>query len=75
MVFIGLFAFKVNVQIVQAPPVNEVKTHTSQFDGKDTIVKPHGIKQAITKKKSTSEFVKPAEVAAAEVTEANEKKE
>ena len=38
MVFIGLFAFKVNVQIVQAPSVNEVKTHTSQFDGKDTIV-------------------------------------
>ena len=38
MVFIGLFAFKVNAQIVQAPSVNEVKTHTSQFDGKDTLV-------------------------------------
>jgi hypothetical protein len=38
MLFIGLFAFKVNAQIVQAPSVNEVKTHTSQFDGKDTLV-------------------------------------
>jgi len=38
MVFIGLFAFKVNAQIVQAPSVNEVKTHTSQFDGKVTLV-------------------------------------
>lgn len=38
MVFIGLFAFKVNAQIVQAPSVNDIKTYTSQFDGKDTIV-------------------------------------
>ena len=38
MVFIGLFAFKVNVQIVQAPSVNEIKTYISQFDGTDTLV-------------------------------------
>ena len=38
MVFICLFAFKANAQIVQAPSVNDIKTYTSQFDGKDTIV-------------------------------------
>ena len=38
MVLIGLSAFKVNAQIVQASSVNDIKTYTSQFDGKDTIV-------------------------------------
>ena len=38
MVFICLFAFKANAQIVQAPSVNDIKTYTSQFDDKDTIV-------------------------------------
>ncbi len=38
MVLIGLSAFEASAEIVQASSVNDIKTYTSQFDGKDTIV-------------------------------------
>lgn len=34
---IAFSAFEANAQIVQAPSVNDIKTYTSQFDGKDTL--------------------------------------
>jgi len=38
MVLIGLSAFEVSAQIVQASSVNDIKTYTSQFESKDTLV-------------------------------------
>lgn len=38
MVLIGLSAFEANAQIVQASSVNDIKTYTSQFESKDTLV-------------------------------------
>ena len=38
MVLIGLSAFEASAEIVQASSVNDIKTYTSQFYDKDTIV-------------------------------------
>ena len=38
MVLIGLSAFEASAEIVQASSVNDIKTYTSQFDSKDTLV-------------------------------------
>ena len=38
MVFIALFFFEANAQIVQASSVNEIKKYISQFDSEDTLV-------------------------------------
>ena len=38
MVLIGLSAFEASAEIVQASSVNDIKTYTSQFESKDTLV-------------------------------------
>jgi len=38
MLLIGLSAFEASAEIVQASSVNDIKTYTSQFESKDTLV-------------------------------------